>query len=693
MRIYTRTYLQIALVILSSTVITFIMVTGFLMRSNEEQRIRQLQQQAEQVSRNLSVKKNTAWLSITRIHSDTMLGDELAKENPDPDIIMNRLLDKVDAGTADFFVLGGVVKTIIPLDADRNAPPGFSELNLDRWHPYLEFLVINNRLWMVGGVKVFAAGGETGTDVFIVKELDDEFCRDMAFGTPADIMLLDGEKGLAGTLPGNTLILPVENQGNRDIRIYLNQIINGDAWNLAIFSQDVLSPDREPLEVVVLNQNLSFRENMFRLFLGLTLIILGSALVTSLVSLLISRSISKPLERLSEAFRGLHEGNLKTRMNPEEMKEGSEERQLFQEFNDMVLTLESDRLQIDSLLRDNEMVLQSLRSGVGVVGADMKFEMVNQRLIELLHLDEDFRNKTLDEIDNLLFSAGVLRRFETLVSGESASYRRTRQGKGDSVFDLGAFVYPPAAEKPEKPRILLVLDDVSEKMRAEQAMFQAERISSLSLLSAGVAHEINNPLGSIMTNVQNLIEGERDDESRRILEWIISETRRIAQIVRGLLDFSSSDPLPLYAGSLSELIRATVGFLSHGGDSGISFQLELEEPFPGLSISGDDFRQILLNLVQNAIESLDGEGRILIRTWTENRYAYIEVADDGPGIEEDLKGRIFDPFFTTKGNNGGTGLGLSVVYGILNRNGGDIRVETSLWGGTGMIIKIPKENG
>ena len=324
---------------------------------------------------------------------------------------------------------------------------------------------------------------------------------------------------------------------------------------------------------------------------------------------------------------------------------------------------------------------------------NFKIEMANPRLTELLQLNDGNRGLSINQIDGSLFSPGVVRRFRALMEGRIQNYRRIRQGRGELVFELAAFAYAPAPEKTDSQRLLLVLDDVTERTNAEHAMFQAERISSLSLLSAGAAHEINNPVGSIMINAQNLLEGETDRSRRRTLEWIVTETRRIAHTVRRLLDFSAADSRTLGGVSLGEVVRETVSYFDRGKADGPRFKLEIADSLPTVSIPAGDFRQILINLIQNASESRSGSVKIHIQAQNEAGTMLMRVTDDGPGIDESVRGRIFDPFFTTKGSSGGTGLGLSVVYGILKRYGGDIRVESSSAGGTTMVMIIPREDG
>ena len=240
---------------------------------------------------------------------------------------------------------------------------------------------------------------------------------------------------------------------------------------------------------------------------------------------------------------------------------------------------------------------------------------------------------------------------------------------------------------------MFVAEDISAKTELEQRMFQAEKLSSMSMLSAGMAHEINNPLGSILTNVQNLID-EEDNAAREVsLKWIEQETRRIARLVQELLNFASGDAEPGQGSDVNAVIREVIRW------SAIPWQRRRPDPIDtrlaeGLSacaLSADEIKQVVINLITNAVQAIEGPGRVLVSTRPCHGGGRISlaVADNGTGISKDMVSRIFDPFFTTKANGVGTGLGLSVVYGIVTKHAGTIGVRTRMGGGTRVTLGLP----
>jgi signal transduction histidine kinase len=261
------------------------------------------------------------------------------------------------------------------------------------------------------------------------------------------------------------------------------------------------------------------------------------------------------------------------------------------------------------------------------------------------------------------------------------------------VFEIRLYpFYSSTGRFQESSGCVLMADDISAKTRLEEQIIQAEKLATVSMLSAGMAHEINNPLGSILTNVQNLIDEETDAGRRVSLKWIEQETRRIARIVQGLLRFASSDTAPASGSDVNEVVRETVGLVSHSiaREGRIVLCLRLAPDLPATAIGADELRQVVINLLSNAIQAIPGSGRILIMTHPARRGRIpLAVADTGAGIARQNIPRIFDPFFTTKANGEGTGLGLSVVYGIVAKYAGSIDVRSREGRGTRFCLGLP----
>ncbi len=220
--------------------------------------------------------------------------------------------------------------------------------------------------------------------------------------------------------------------------------------------------------------------------------------------------------------------------------------------------------------------------------------------------------------------------------------------------------------------------DISDEVRLRDQLVHSERLSAIGELVAGVAHEINNPLQTIIGTVELMIEDRPVPSMLRDLEQVRREGMRAGQIVRNLLSFvrrSTPDRAPA---DLNEIVSTTAQLHEfHLQQNNIALTLSLHKSALQVLANREEVQQIVLNLLLNAEQAiqLSGRGsRITVRTYTNGRQQFVEVADDGPGVNVDVRGRIFEPFFTTKEVGEGTGLGLSISHGIAAAHGGSLEL-------------------
>jgi two-component system NtrC family sensor kinase len=232
---------------------------------------------------------------------------------------------------------------------------------------------------------------------------------------------------------------------------------------------------------------------------------------------------------------------------------------------------------------------------------------------------------------------------------------------------------------------------------AQDQLVRNEKLSSLGKLSASIAHEINNPLAGILTFAKliarTLDEGPPDDATRRSLlkhlHLVERETERCTAIVRNLLDFARERPLALRDTNVHAVIDEAVQLLGNQIQiQGVVLERKLA-PVPVVDGDFGQLRQAFVNVIMNACEAMARGGRLVIETALVEDGRWVEIAfqDSGPGIPPDHLSKIFDPFFTTKER--GTGLGLSVVYGIVERHGGKIELATEVGKGTRVMLRLP----
>jgi len=350
-------------------------------------------------------------------------------------------------------------------------------------------------------------------------------------------------------------------------------------------------------------------------------------------------------------------------------------------------------------------LFEQARDGIGVVRlSDHHLVEANNKVCEILGrrqrdcIDQDIRElfpKTLNgQLDHLLAPNGH-------PSGESELTIQTAQGQSLPV----SVSFTPLSTNGEEV-LLMSLRDLSlrKKLEAEREemqrqLYQSSKMASIGELSAGVAHEINNPLNGVINFAQLLKDEERprSEFEQQMIDGIIDEGQRIAQIVRGLLTFARADTHELRQVHFADSIKTSLALFGRQFEKdGITVEIDLEPDLPLVRANGSRLRQVVVNMISNAYHALrakpaDSGERKLFRITARraaNQIVRVEFYDNGVGIKRDDLGKVFDPFFTTRRETGGTGLGLSVSFGIIRDFGGTINVESEEGKFTRFIIEL-----
>jgi signal transduction histidine kinase/CheY-like chemotaxis protein len=252
-------------------------------------------------------------------------------------------------------------------------------------------------------------------------------------------------------------------------------------------------------------------------------------------------------------------------------------------------------------------------------------------------------------------------------------------------------------------RVEAILRDVSERKKLDDEtrdiyhqLLQAEKMAALGQTISGVAHELNNPLATILSWAERLIQKPSLEPSvRRGLEIILSESERSARIVRTLLTFARKRQTTRTMVDVNQVVRETLALRSYEQRvTNITVIDALAAGLPHAFADGHQVQQVLLNLIINAEQAMlsaNGRGILVVRTWhdADREMVVLEINDDGPGIPEEVQPKIFDPFFTTKEVGKGTGLGLTVAYAIVQEHGGRIRLESRPGAGASFYVELP----
>jgi len=247
--------------------------------------------------------------------------------------------------------------------------------------------------------------------------------------------------------------------------------------------------------------------------------------------------------------------------------------------------------------------------------------------------------------------------------------------------------------------VMKAMDTMCEELETRhEQLIQSKKLASLGILTSGVAHELGNPLNNISMVAQTyleLYERLRKEDRIAYMKMVLEESERIKKIVQDLLDFSRPKKADFKVADINSVIRNSLKLVQNTLDiSRIKSQLDLKEDLPAVFIDEDRIREVLVNLLSNAVHAMPSGGTVFIRTKPANKNGniVIEVEDTGKGIPDEFISYIFDPFFSTKGAEG-TGLGLSISYGIVKRHNGKMNVRSKVGVGTTFVIELPIYRG
>ena len=353
-------------------------------------------------------------------------------------------------------------------------------------------------------------------------------------------------------------------------------------------------------------------------------------------------------------------------------------------------SLEQKAIQIERLKDFSENIVESLNVGVLAVDLDGRIDSWNTQLDALLGVPraQALGKKLHDVFPPDLMIEISARSGEERVSGVYKFLLRNRAGLS---LVVNVSIAPLVGKSGEKLGRLILIEDITQRMNLEEQLVQNEKLTSLGLLAAGVAHEVNTPLAVISNHIQMLARQlPGDDPRHKIIDKIVKQTFRASEIVNSLLNFSRTAGSEFRDVNLNDLIDETLSLVAHPFRTGrVNVIRSLEPELPPVYGSTNRLQQVFLNLFLNARDAMPNGGMLEVRTACYNGAVEVEVTDTGVGIPRDLQNRIFDPFFTTKQPAGGTGLGLSVSYGIIKDHAGKIEVRSTPGKGTSFRLEFP----
>jgi signal transduction histidine kinase len=350
-------------------------------------------------------------------------------------------------------------------------------------------------------------------------------------------------------------------------------------------------------------------------------------------------------------------------------------------------------------LVQNKELLQTVFDGITdqlvLLDRDLRIRMVNRAYLKRFKVEfADVENRTCFEVHAGLndicpeCSLGKVLRLGTPATDEI----ETPNGESFLIH-----FYPVWGSDGQVQNIIRYAREITEKKKVDQKIQQTEKLVALGQLSSGMAHEINNPLGIILCYV-DLLKRQLTDLPQGLedLEVIEQQTINCKNIVTDLLQFSKKQESTKEPACINRIIRDVAHMFRHQlKKKDIQLNLELDPDMPEITVNRDKIRQVMVNLVLNAMQAVREKGIIAINSGhhPDKKEVDIAVWDNGPGVESSIRYKIFDPFYSTKRTGEGTGLGLSVSYGIIQEHGGEISVESEKgkWTRFEVILPLDRE--
>jgi len=365
----------------------------------------------------------------------------------------------------------------------------------------------------------------------------------------------------------------------------------------------------------------------------------------------------------------------------------------------LAISIENARL-LDQMKASEEKyrtVVESAMDGVGVIGDDYRFRYANKKLAEISGYSReelvgmDFRNLP-EEGSKRLVADRYMRRQRNEDVPPRYEFNIVRKDGEIRNVEISSSI---VKDSEGSVNTISIVKDVTEKKKMEEQLFQAEKLRAIGEMASGVAHDFNNALAVILGNTQLLLYTAKDEELRETLQTIEKVSKDAAQTVRRLQDFTRKKVhQELFKLDVNSIVKDAMEMTKpkwkdevQGRGIHIEMVSNLKE-VPPVKGNASELREVISNIIFNAIEAMPEGGKIAIRTFCRKENVYVQISDTGIGMTEEVRKKVFEPFFTTKPFSN-TGLGLSMSYGIIKRFGGEIDVESSIGRGATFTLSFP----
>lgn len=565
--------------------------------------------------------------------------------------------------------------------------------------PVSNFVFIKNRLFFISGYWIFKEiRPQKRIGIFLIYLVDNNFLTKLSYTINCNIVFFVNNKFVSGTVPPFTI--------KNNIKLLCINLIKTNNGTYNIFSGIIYSYNNLKVTLAILKSNIDKAIFIKTIVKSIVIAFFITTIISTILAIGLTSYFMAPLTNLKKLIDRF--------ISKEELAEfkvntKDEIGSMAGSFYTMAMKLLEDKKvikqnldKITFLQEYNENILNNIKAGIIVLNQNGKIEYCNNFLSNLLNIDKkDIFLKSFDHFFNQFF----LTTDEKIILFKKNLFNNNNYLKQTSEYHIeNVFLKNDTKSKTkffikfiniklteDSVKTLVMFEDVTKAEKLWEKMLQIEKLASLNLLSAGLAHEINNPLGTILSHVQYLEEIEKDKEKLKSIKWIESETKRIAELVKKLLKFSMQGSNVEFGVNINETLKEVVSLLTLKlKKNDIKVEFNFKEQLPNANINAGDLKQVIFNLLLNSIQAIKEKGVIQIKTFKKGDFLAFSIKDNGEGIDEENLKFVFDPFFTTKKGNKGTGLGLSICYNIIKNSGGDIKIKSEKGKGTEVCVYLSR---
>ncbi|AZO95306.1 ATP-binding protein [Halocella sp. SP3-1] len=546
------------------------------------------------------------------------------------------------------------------------------------------FISNNNKLILHAQAPIIWKGSRVGI-LILKKYITGDYLETLQIEQDVNIALLENNKFLASTMPQALLSdLFFKKNGEQD-KIIRGYYIEKEPYNFAYHSFPLNGSNGGKLLVGVSTQDTVNKINNTKSIVYQ--ITIYNLILSVIIIVFMSNMFTKPIKKMSEVTNEIVRGNLDKQVD---FKSNDELGELVKNFNQMVVYYKGSRDNLYQMKEFQENILESIKEGMIVIDYDCEIKSLNNAMVELFQITKGtYIGKKLNKLPGF---NNFNDEFWEIIKEEGSYVKKDfRYQTSNRTYVFNMRIYPLTNCDHEIYGAVIILEDISKKIELENQILLNDKLSSIGRFTAGIAHEINNPLSSIINYTETILYDESNDTKQSYLQNIKNETKRIASIVQGLLNFSRQSKSEFGIVNIIEVIQLSLQICQYQKNYN-KFKIEKVYPEKTPFVMGNfnQLQQVCINLVLNAFESMN-EGdifKIIVRVSSERNQIEVEFNDSGTGIESQYLNNIFDPFFTTK-NEQGVGLGLSISYGIIKNHGGDILVNSKYGEGSKFLIQLP----